>query len=44
LNSNVIGKDNIICVLLVNATMCLNLTEEPNILHLSFALNLYNQN
>jgi hypothetical protein len=29
LNLNILGKDNIVCVLLVNAIMCLNSIEEP---------------
>ena len=30
----IIGKDNIVFALLVNATMHLNLIGEPNVLHL----------
>ena len=31
MNLNILGKDNIVCVSLVNATMCLNSIIEPNI-------------
>jgi hypothetical protein len=31
LNLNILGKDNIVCVSLVNATMCLNSIGEPNV-------------
>ncbi len=31
LNLNILGKDNIVCVSLVNATMYLNLIGEPNV-------------
>jgi hypothetical protein len=31
LNLNILGKNNIICVSLVNATMCLNSIGESNI-------------
>ena len=31
LNINVFGKDDIVCVSLINATMYLNSIEEPNI-------------
>ena len=31
LNLNILGKDNIVCVSLVNAIMCLNSIEEPNV-------------
>ena len=34
LNLNIFKKDNIVCVSLVNATMCLNLIGEPNVLDL----------
>ena len=34
LNLNIIRKDNIICVLWVYATMCLNSIGEPNMLNL----------
>ena len=34
LNLNILGKDNIVCVLLVNATMYLNLIGEPNVCNL----------
>ena len=34
LNLNILGKDNIGCVSLVNATMCSNSTREPNVLDL----------
>ena len=29
-----LGKDNIICTLMINATMCMKLIEELNVLHL----------
>ena len=35
LNLNILGKDNIVCISLVNATMCLNSIGEPNVPHLS---------
>ena len=41
LNLNILGKDNIVCVSLVNAIMCLNSIGEPNVpneLYLSFTL------
>jgi hypothetical protein len=31
LNLNILGKDNIVCVSLINATMCLNSIGEPNV-------------
>ena len=31
LNLNILGKDNIVCISLVNATMCLNLIGELNV-------------
>ena len=31
MNLNILEKDNIICVSLINATMCLNLIIEPNV-------------
>ncbi len=34
LNLNILGKDNIICVSLVNAIICLNSIGESNILDL----------
>ena len=34
LNLNILGKDNIVCISLVNATICLNSIEEPNVLDL----------
>ena len=34
LNLNILRKDNIIFVLLVNTTMCLNSIREPNVLNL----------
>ena len=34
LNLNILGKDNIVCVSLVNETMCLNSIGEPNVPHL----------
>jgi hypothetical protein len=34
LNLSILGKDNIVCVLLVNASMCLNSIGELNILDL----------
>ena len=34
LNSNILKKDNIVCISLVNATICLNLIEKPNVLNL----------
>jgi hypothetical protein len=34
LNLNILGKDNIVCVLLVNVTMCLNSIWELNIFNL----------
>lgn len=36
LNLIVLGKEHIICVLMVNATRCLNTIVEPNVLYLSF--------
>jgi hypothetical protein len=34
LNLNILEKYNIVCVSLVNATMCLNSIGEPNVLNL----------
>ena len=34
MNLNILGKDNIVCILLVNATICLNSIEELNISNL----------
>jgi hypothetical protein len=34
LNLNILGKDNIVYVSLVNETMCLNSIGEPNVLNL----------
>ena len=34
LNLVVLGKDNTVSILLVNATMCLNPIREPNVIHL----------
>ena len=34
LNLNILGKDNIVCVLLDNATTCLNSIKELNVLNL----------
>jgi hypothetical protein len=31
LNLNIFGKDNIVCVSLVNTTICLNSIREPNV-------------
>jgi hypothetical protein len=31
LNLNILEKDNIVCVSLVNATICLNSIEKPNV-------------
>lgn len=36
LNLIVLGKEHTICVLMVNATRCLNTIVEPNVLYLSF--------
>ena len=42
MNLIVIGKNNIIYVLLINATRCLNLIKEPNILlYLSFTSSFF---
>ena len=45
LNLNILGKDNIICVSLVNATMCLNSIRKPNVpnlrMYLSFTIFRY---
>ncbi len=38
LNLSILGKDNIVCVLLVNASMCLNSIRELNILDLGMAI------
>jgi hypothetical protein len=34
LNLNILGKDNIVCVSLVNANMCLNSIGEPDVFNL----------
>ncbi len=31
MNLNILGKDNIVCVLLVNPNMCLNSIGDPNV-------------
>ena len=38
LNLNILGKDNIVCVSLVNITMCINSIGKFNILYLSFTI------